>query len=43
MHTLIINEHNKRFDDLVDQEELRGDECDVEEEINIDCNPKGMS
>ena len=43
MHTPIINEHNKGLDDLVDQEELEGDECDAEEEINIECNLKGMS
>ena len=43
MHTSIINEHNKGLDDLVDKEGLGGDECDAEEEINIDCNPKGMS
>ncbi|KAH0655406.1 hypothetical protein KY285_030288 [Solanum tuberosum] len=30
-----------RLDDLVDQEELGGDECDVEEEIGIDCSTKG--
>ncbi|KAH0720265.1 hypothetical protein KY284_005295 [Solanum tuberosum] len=40
MHTHIINEHNEGLDDLVDQEELGGDECDVEEEIDIDCNTK---
>ena len=43
IHDLIINEHNKGLDDLVDQEELGGDECDVEEEIDIDCSTKGMS
>ncbi|KAK6786248.1 hypothetical protein RDI58_014773 [Solanum bulbocastanum] len=43
MHAPIINEHNKGLDDLVDQEELGGDECDVEEEIDIDCSTKGMS
>uniref|UniRef100_M1E081 Uncharacterized protein n=1 Tax=Solanum tuberosum TaxID=4113 RepID=M1E081_SOLTU len=40
MHAPIINEHNKGLDDLVDQEELGGDECDVEEEIDIDCSTK---
>ncbi|KAK6773803.1 hypothetical protein RDI58_029041 [Solanum bulbocastanum] len=40
MHAPIINEHNKGLDDLVDQEELGGDECDVEEEIYIDCSKK---
>jgi len=43
IHDPIINEHNKGLDDLVDQEELGGDECDVEEEIDIDCSTKGMS
>ncbi|KAK6789489.1 hypothetical protein RDI58_013289 [Solanum bulbocastanum] len=43
MHAPIINEHNKGLDDLVDQEELGGDECDVEKEINIDCSTKDMS
>ena len=42
MHTPIINEHNKGLDNLVDKEGLGGDEYDAEEEINIDCNPKGM-
>ncbi|KAH0679177.1 hypothetical protein KY284_020262 [Solanum tuberosum] len=41
IHDPIINEHNTRLDDLVDQEELGGDECDVEEEIDIDCSTKG--
>ncbi|KAH0725481.1 hypothetical protein KY284_001346 [Solanum tuberosum] len=40
IHDPIINEHNKGLDDLVDQEELGGDECDVEEEIDIDCSTK---
>ncbi|KAK6803260.1 hypothetical protein RDI58_001044 [Solanum bulbocastanum] len=40
MHVSIINEHNKGLDDLMDQEELGGDECDVEEEIDIDCSTK---
>ncbi|KAH0746230.1 hypothetical protein KY285_007887 [Solanum tuberosum] len=40
MHAPIINKHNKGLDDLVDQEELGGDECDVEEEIDIDCSTK---
>ncbi|KAK6791549.1 hypothetical protein RDI58_010630 [Solanum bulbocastanum] len=40
MHAPIINEHNKGLDDFVDQEELGGDECDVEEEIDIDCSKK---
>ncbi|KAH0642006.1 hypothetical protein KY285_032869 [Solanum tuberosum] len=41
MHSPIINEHNKGLDDLVDQEDqLGGDECDVEEEIDIDCSTK---
>ena len=39
----IINEHNKGLEDLVDQEELSWDECDVEEETSIDCSTKGMS
>ncbi|KAH0754740.1 hypothetical protein KY290_025010 [Solanum tuberosum] len=43
MHAPIINEHNKGLDDLVDQEELGGDECDVEEEIDIDCSTKEIS
>ncbi|KAH0776421.1 hypothetical protein KY290_007832 [Solanum tuberosum] len=43
MHAPIINEHNKGLDDLVDQEELRRDECDVEEEIDIDCSTKEIS
>uniref|UniRef100_M1DWE1 Uncharacterized protein n=1 Tax=Solanum tuberosum TaxID=4113 RepID=M1DWE1_SOLTU len=43
MHSLIINEHNKGLDDLVDQEDqLGGDECDVEEEIDIDCSIKDI-
>ncbi|KAK6793754.1 hypothetical protein RDI58_007207 [Solanum bulbocastanum] len=41
MHAPIINEHIEGLDDLVDQEELGGDECDVEEEIDIDCSTKG--
>ncbi|KAH0743231.1 hypothetical protein KY290_031224 [Solanum tuberosum] len=36
MHATIINEHSKGLDDLVDQEELGGDEWDIEEEIDID-------
>ncbi|KAH0767924.1 hypothetical protein KY285_003795 [Solanum tuberosum] len=43
MHAPIINEHNKGLDDLVDQEELGGDECDVEEEVDIDCSTKEIS
>ncbi|XP_015165150.1 uncharacterized protein [Solanum tuberosum] len=43
MHAPIINEHNKGLDDLVDQEELGGDDCDVEEEIDIDCSTKEIS
>ncbi|KAH0693134.1 hypothetical protein KY290_021309 [Solanum tuberosum] len=43
MHAPIINEHNKGLDHLVDQEELGGDECDVEEEIDIDCSTKEIS
>ncbi|WMV42634.1 hypothetical protein MTR67_036019 [Solanum verrucosum] len=43
IHDPIINEHNKGLDDLVDQEELGGDKCDVEEEINIDCSTKEIS
>ncbi|KAH0725276.1 hypothetical protein KY284_001141 [Solanum tuberosum] len=43
IHDPIINEHNKGLDDLVDQEELGGDECDVEEEIDIDCSTKEIS
>ena len=43
IHTPIINEHNKWLDDLVDQEEVGGYECDAKVEINIVCNPKGMS
>ncbi|KAK6784183.1 hypothetical protein RDI58_017637 [Solanum bulbocastanum] len=42
-HAPIINEHNKGLDDLVVQEELDGDECDVEEEIDIDCSTKEIS
>ncbi|KAH0746391.1 hypothetical protein KY285_008048 [Solanum tuberosum] len=41
IHDPIINEQNKGLDDLEDQEELGGDECDVEEEIDIDCSTKG--
>uniref|UniRef100_M1DHM4 Uncharacterized protein n=1 Tax=Solanum tuberosum TaxID=4113 RepID=M1DHM4_SOLTU len=37
MHAPIINEHNKGLDDLVDQDELGGDEYAVKEEIDIDC------
>ncbi|KAH0716259.1 hypothetical protein KY284_009164 [Solanum tuberosum] len=40
IHDPIINEHNRGLDDLVEQEELGGDECDVEEEIDIDCSTK---
>ncbi|KAH0685855.1 hypothetical protein KY284_016408 [Solanum tuberosum] len=43
IHDPIINEHNKGLDDLVDQEQLGGDECDVEEEIDIDCSTKEIS
>ncbi|KAH0714407.1 hypothetical protein KY284_007312 [Solanum tuberosum] len=43
IHDPIINEHNKGLDDLVDQEELGGDECDVEEESDIDCSTKEIS
>ncbi|KAH0773719.1 hypothetical protein KY290_010856 [Solanum tuberosum] len=43
IHDPIINEHNKGLDDLVNQEELGGDECDVEEEIDIDCSTKGQT
>ncbi|WMV25418.1 hypothetical protein MTR67_018803 [Solanum verrucosum] len=43
IHDPIINEHNKGLDDLVDQEELGGDECDVKEEIDIDCSTKEIS
>ncbi|KAG5585763.1 hypothetical protein H5410_046197 [Solanum commersonii] len=43
MHAPIINEHNKGLDDLVDQEELGGDECDVEEEIDIACSTKEIA
>ncbi|KAH0765095.1 hypothetical protein KY285_000966 [Solanum tuberosum] len=43
MHAPIINEHNKGLDDLVDQEELGEEECDVEEEIDIDCSTKEIS
>ncbi|KAG5619686.1 hypothetical protein H5410_004904 [Solanum commersonii] len=39
----IINVHNKGLDDPVDQEELGGDECYVEEEIDIDCSIKGQT
>uniref|UniRef100_M1DYW1 Uncharacterized protein n=1 Tax=Solanum tuberosum TaxID=4113 RepID=M1DYW1_SOLTU len=28
-------------DDLVDQEEIDGDECAIDEEIGIDCSTKG--
>jgi len=30
-------------DDLVDQEEIGGDECAIDEEIGIDCGTEGMS
>ncbi|XP_049412527.1 uncharacterized protein LOC125875583 [Solanum stenotomum] len=43
MHAPIINEHNKGLNDFVDQEELGGDKCDVEEEIAIDCITKEIS
>ncbi|KAH0634602.1 hypothetical protein KY290_025112 [Solanum tuberosum] len=43
IHDPIINEHNKGLDDLVDQEELGRDKCDVEEEIDIDCSTKEIS
>ncbi|KAH0650361.1 hypothetical protein KY284_030273 [Solanum tuberosum] len=43
MHATIINEHNKGLDDLVDHEELGGDEWDVEEEIDIDYSTKEIS
>ena len=43
MHIPINNEQNKGMHDIVDQEELGGDECDVQEEINIDCSTKGIS
>ncbi|KAH0709467.1 hypothetical protein KY284_010894 [Solanum tuberosum] len=43
LHALIIDEHNKGLDDLVDQEELGGDDCDIEEEIDIDCSTKEIS
>ena len=43
IHSPIVNKHNKGLDDLVDQEEVGGYECDAEEKINIVCNPKGMS
>ncbi|KAG5631062.1 hypothetical protein H5410_002779 [Solanum commersonii] len=43
IHDTIINEHNKGLDDLVDQEELGGHECDVKEEIDIDCSTKEIS
>lgn len=43
VHTPINNEHNKGLDDIVDEEELGGDEWDVKEENNIDCSTIGMS
>ncbi|KAG5620760.1 hypothetical protein H5410_005978 [Solanum commersonii] len=43
IHDPIINEHNKGLGDLVDQEELGGDACDVKEEIDIDCSTKEIS
>lgn len=42
MHTPITNEHTIGLDDVVDEEELDGDKCDVEEEIDIDSSRKGM-
>ena len=42
MHAPIINEQNKGSDDLVDQEELSGDEWDLKESIDINCSTKGM-
>ena len=42
MHIPIISEHNKGFDDSVEQEEFSKDKCVVEEEIDIDCSTKGM-
>ncbi|KAG5580625.1 hypothetical protein H5410_051252 [Solanum commersonii] len=35
MHTHIINEHNEGLDDLVDQEELGGDECDEKRKLAL--------
>ncbi|KAH0661432.1 hypothetical protein KY284_026363 [Solanum tuberosum] len=43
IHDPIINEQNIGLDDLVDQEQLGGDKCDVEEEIDIDCSTKEIS
>ncbi|KAH0658091.1 hypothetical protein KY289_026839 [Solanum tuberosum] len=43
MHAPIINEHNKGLDDLVDQDELGGDEYAVKEEIDIDCTTIGQT
>ncbi|KAH0661723.1 hypothetical protein KY284_026654 [Solanum tuberosum] len=43
MHAPIINEHNKGLDDLVDQDELGGDEYAVKEEIDIDCTTIGQA
>ncbi|KAH0707725.1 hypothetical protein KY285_010822 [Solanum tuberosum] len=40
LHAPIIDEHNKGLDDLVDQKELGGDDCDIEEELDIDCSTK---
>ncbi|KAH0679159.1 hypothetical protein KY284_020244 [Solanum tuberosum] len=33
---------NKTTDDLVDQEEIGGDECSIDEEIGIDCGTEGI-
>lgn len=38
-----IREHNKRLDDLEDQEEIGEDECAIDEEVDIDCSTKGIS
>ncbi|KAK6781960.1 hypothetical protein RDI58_019756 [Solanum bulbocastanum] len=34
--------NHKVVDDLVDQEEIAGDECAIDEEIGIDCGTKGI-
>ena len=39
---LLLLMNTKMIGYIVDQEELGEDKCDGEEEINIDCNPKGM-
>ncbi|KAK6780117.1 hypothetical protein RDI58_022301 [Solanum bulbocastanum] len=36
-------DNHKVDDDLVDQEEIGGDECAIDKEIGIDCGIEGMS